>query len=61
MKILIISSNIGRTAPGIVFERIILGMSSKNEVDILTSDYDPSVELSKVSNKFVCKKMILMT
>ena len=59
MKILIISSNIGRTAPGIVFERIILGMSSKNEVDVLTSDYDPSVELSKVSNKFVCKKMYI--
>ncbi len=48
MKILIITSNIGRTAPGIVFERIVYGLSEINDVTILTHDFDPSFELSRV-------------
>ena len=56
MKILIITENVGRTAPGIVFERIIQGLSSSNEIDLLTSDYDPSIDLSKLSNTIISNK-----
>ena len=56
MKILIITANIGRTAPGIVFERLIYGLSSFHEIDILTSDYEPSIDLSKLSNIIVSNK-----
>jgi glycosyltransferase involved in cell wall biosynthesis len=56
MKILIITSDVGRTAPGIVFERLIQGLSSLYEVDILTAEYDPSLDLSKVGSIIVSKK-----
>lgn len=56
MKILIITANVGRTAPGIVFERIIYGLSSFHEIDLLTSDYEPSVDLSKLSNIIISNK-----
>lgn len=56
MKILIITENVGKTAPGIVFERIIYGLACKNEVDVLTADYDPSIDLSNVSNVFMLNK-----
>lgn len=56
MKILIITGNVGRTAPGIVFERLIQGLSSTNEIDLLTSDYDPSIDLSKLSNTIIYEK-----
>ena len=44
--------NVGRTAPGIVFERLIKGLSKCHELDVLTADYDPSINLDKV-NKLV--------
>lgn len=48
MRILIITKTIGKTAPGIVFERIVQGLSSFHEVELIASDYDPSIDLSKV-------------
>lgn len=48
MRILIICSNIGRTAPGIVFERLVDGLSRFHEVDVLTADLDPNVNLNSV-------------
>src|SRR5690349_6286447 len=56
MKILIITMNVGRTSPGIVFEKLIQGLSEIHDVDLLTSDYDPSVDLSKVKNKVEIKR-----
>lgn len=56
MKILIITDNVGKTAPGIVFERLIQGLSSSHEIDVLTSNYDPSLDLSKVSTVTLFKK-----
>jgi hypothetical protein len=46
MRILIITMNVGRTAPGIVFERLIYGLSSLHQIDVLTADYDPSIDFS---------------
>lgn len=54
MKILIISPNVGRTAPGIVFERLIFGLSSIHDIDLLTSDFEPSIDLNFV------RKVILL-
>ena len=42
--------NVGRTATGIVFERLIHGLSSLHQIDVLTADYDPSIDLSRVCN-----------
>ena len=53
MRILIVTSNVGRTAPGIVFERLIHGLSIHNEIDILTPDFDPSINLDKINNKYI--------
>lgn len=55
MKILIITSNVGRTAPGIVFERLIQGLSFLHQIDVLTADYDPSIDLSMVGNIITSK------
>ena len=49
MKIIVISKNVGRTTPGIVTERLIKGLSQSHELDILTVDYDPSMDLDKVN------------
>lgn len=59
MKILIISMNVGRTAPGIIFERLIQGLSSTNQVDLLTADFDPSIELTQVSNIIIYKRIYI--
>lgn len=48
--------NVGRTAPGIVFERLIHGLSQSHTVDIATSDFDPSFELPRVNNVVEVKK-----
>lgn len=56
MKILVITSNIGKTAPGIVFERLIYGLSCEHHVDVVTSNYNPSIDLSKVDNIFEIKR-----
>ena len=50
MNILIITANVGRTAPGIVFERLIQGLSEIHVVDVVTADLDSSVNLSGVRN-----------
>lgn len=39
---LIISPNVGRTAPGIVFEKLIEGLSKIHSVDLITSDFHSS-------------------
>jgi hypothetical protein len=59
MKILIITENVGRTSPGIVFERLIKGLTSKNEVDLLTCDYDPSIDLGSVAKFQIIDKRYL--
>jgi glycosyltransferase involved in cell wall biosynthesis len=43
MKILILTMNVGRTAPGKVFERLILGLSKYHEVEVVTGDFDPDI------------------
>jgi hypothetical protein len=48
--------NVGRTSPGIVFEKLIQGLSRIHEVDLLTSDYDPSIDLSTIKNSFEIKR-----
>src|ERR1035441_3844425 len=68
MKILIITMNVGRTSPGIVFQRLINGLSEFHEIDLLTADYDPSIKLERVSkvivfnykemNRFIIKMFI---
>lgn len=42
MKILILTMNVGRTAPGIVFEKLIRGLSKYHEIDVITVDNQPS-------------------
>jgi glycosyltransferase involved in cell wall biosynthesis len=56
MKILIITMNVGKTAPGIVFEKLIHGLSSFHQVDLLAADYNPSINLSYVQNIIISKK-----
>lgn len=56
---LIVASSIGNTAPGIVFERLIFGISSLHQVDLLTSKFEPSLNLSNVGNLYLVKKMYL--
>lgn len=53
MKILIIASHVGRTAPGIVFERLIKGLSVHYDIDLITSNYSPGIDLSGVNKKTV--------
>lgn len=48
--------NVGRTSPGIVFERIIKGLSKIHEVDVVSANYDPSVDLSLVKNTIITKR-----
>lgn len=56
MKILIITENIGKTSPGIVFERLVYALSLKHDIDLLVADYNPSINLSKLSNVRSFKK-----
>lgn len=55
MKILVIAQNVGRTAPGIVFERLIDGVSKYHDVDVLTSDFSPSIPLESIKEKITLK------
>lgn len=50
MRILIIASQVGKTAPGIVFERLIKGLSLHYEIDVITSNYSPNINLDGVKN-----------
>ena len=56
MRILVVALNVGRTAPGIIFERLIQGLSTLHHIDVLTADYDPSIDLSNVHGILVSKK-----
>lgn len=56
MKLLVISANVGSTAPGIVFEKIIQGLSINNEVNVLTASYKKRIDLSNVKQIIVSKK-----
>ncbi len=40
MDILIIAENIGLTAPGIVYERLISGLSKHHDIDVLTTTFN---------------------
>lgn len=50
MKILIITENVGGTAPGIVFERLIQGLAIHNDISVLTANYESDIDLSRVQN-----------
>jgi hypothetical protein len=56
MKILIITDNVGRTAPGIVFEKLIQGLSTIHQIDLLTADYCPTIKFNKVAKIIISKK-----
>jgi hypothetical protein len=56
MKILAITMNVGKTVPGIVSERIIQGISFMHNIDILTAEYKPSIDLPNVSKIVISKK-----
>lgn len=56
MRILVITENIGKIAPGIVFERLIHGLSVDNGVCVATANYEPSIEFSMLNNVKVIKK-----
>lgn len=60
MKILIVTPNVGRTAPGIVFERLIFGLLSNKDIniDLLVEDYEPSLDLSSIKRVVVINKII---
>lgn len=59
MKILIITMNVGGSAPGIVFEKLIHGLSTLHQIDLITAEYKPNLDLSKVENIFVNKNYYL--
>ena len=48
--------DLGKSAAGIVFERIIRGVSKIHNVDLLTSEYEPSVKLAEVKKILVIKR-----
>ena len=50
MKILILTMNVGGNAPGIVFERLISGLSNHHMVDVLTVLKNEKINLPKVNN-----------
>jgi len=47
MKILVLCDDLGKTAPGIVYERIIGGLSNHHEIFLITSDLDSSLHFNK--------------
>lgn len=58
MRILIVSMNVGKTAPAIVFEKLIRGLSATNKIDLLVADYYPSAEMKDISNIIISKRFI---
>jgi hypothetical protein len=56
MKLLIITMNVGKTAPGIVFEKLIQGLSSMHKVDLIAADYEPSTDMSLISTIIISKR-----
>lgn len=59
MKILIITSNVGKTAPGIVYEKIIQGLSKFHSIDILTVNYSPSNCITQINEITTIPKQII--
>lgn len=47
MKILIVTDIIGRTAPGIVFERLVSELSKKHEIECYCTECSPSIDISQ--------------
>ena len=56
MKILIITSNIGRTAPGIVFERLIYGLSKMHTLNVITAKNECVMDLSEIDITCIARK-----
>ncbi|MCZ2085620.1 MAG: hypothetical protein LC112_15235 [Flavobacteriales bacterium] len=56
MKILIIAPTVGKTAPGIVFEKLIFGLSKHHQIDVLTSEYLPASNLTDIHNVYTVNK-----
>lgn len=61
MKILVIAQNIGRTAPGIVFEALIKNLSERTTLDVICSNYYPSSDLPKIRHKQLIEEPRLLT
>lgn len=59
MKILIITSHIGKSAPGIVFERLISGLSLFHEIHVITAHHNTTLDLSNVKCDVVPKTKLL--
>ena len=57
MRILVITMKIGESAVGIIFENLISGLSKLNEIDVLTSDDNSSINLPSVSDIIFSKKI----
>ena len=57
MKILVITENIGENAPGIVFERLLHGLSVHNEITILTANYQPENVIQNIQDVIVSPKL----
>lgn len=56
MKILVITADVGKTAPGIVFEKLIYGLSKIHDIEILTEKYEPNIDLTKISTIHIVPK-----
>lgn len=46
MKLLVLSQDIGKSAPGIVYERLLSALTEFCEVDVITCSYSPSISIS---------------
>jgi hypothetical protein len=57
MKILVITEDVGKNAPGIVFERLLHGLSINNELTILTASYEPDNVLHNIQNIIISPKL----
>lgn len=57
MRILIISPLVGRTAPGIVFEKLINGLAKHHQIDVLTSEYSPTTISNDINNVVTVDKL----
>ena len=53
MEILFITEDIGLTAPGIVYERLIEGLSKYHDIDLLTTNYNADI---KICNNIIIQK-----
>jgi len=56
MRILVIAEHIGRTAPGMVFERLVAGLSQMHSVDVITTVYEPGEKLGRLNKVIQLEK-----